>query len=904
MYLKMEKNNNPYDNLYDKLVVDENEYKFVNLTKLEDKRIDSLPFSIRILLEQAVRNCDNFNVLKSDVEKILDWQKTSIEDVEIPFKPARVLLQDFTGVPAVVDLASMRDIVKQLGKDPNIINPIIQTDLVVDHSIQVDSNGKNDSLKINQDLEYERNSERFKFLKWGQNNIKNFSVVPPGSGIVHQINLEYLAKVVYTKDNVLYPDTLVGADSHTTMINGLGVLGWGVGGIEAEAAMLGQCISLVLPQVVGVKLVGDLPEVTTATDLVLTITEVLRKKGVVGKFVEFFGDGCKNLSLANRATIANMAPEYGATMGYFPVDKETLNYLQNTARDNHLIKTVEEYCKKNLLFKTYTKEEDLIKFNDVLEIDLSKIVPSVAGPKRPQDRVDLSKLKNEFNENLTKPVSNKSFGLENSNLSSVLKYNNKEYTLNNGSILIAAITSCTNTSNPSVMLSAGLLAKKACDLGLKVPEYIKCSLSPGSWTVSLYLDDLGYLENLKSLGFALAGFGCMTCIGNSGDFDTEISEFIAKNSEMVLCSALSGNRNFEGRVHNNLKANYLCSPPLVVAFALAGKINIDFEKDPIGVSKEGKEVFLSDIWPSKKEIDEIISRKINSKLYEHIYKKVFDNHYQKSWNSIENVNSNNYEWDKDSTYIKEAPFFKEMLSGKKERFESIVKARCLLNLGDSITTDHISPAGNIAGSSIAAKFLISKGVEKKDFNSYGSRRGNYEVMARGTFGNVRLVNKLVNSVGSKTKFLLSDEEMDIFSASQKYCEKNIPLIILAGKEYGSGSSRDWAAKGPVLLGVKAVIAESFERIHRSNLAGMGILPLQFINNQSAEILKLTGTEEYDILLPEKELIPKMQITVKVNSGKENEKQFEVLLRLDTAPEIEYYKCNGILQYVLRKMISN
>lgn len=900
----MEKSSNPYDNLFDTLTVENKEYKFVNLNKLDDKRIKNLPYSIRILLEQAVRNCDNFNVLQSDVEKILDWEKTSIEDVEIPFKPARVLLQDFTGVPAVVDLASMRDIVVELGKDPNIINPIIQTDLVVDHSIQVDSNGKSDSLKINQDLEYERNAERFKFLKWGQNNIKNFSVVPPGSGIVHQINLEYLAKVIYSNENLLYPDTLVGADSHTTMINGLGVLGWGVGGIEAEAAMLGQCISLVLPQVVGVKLVGELPEVTTATDLVLTITEVLRKKGVVGKFVEFFGKGCKNLSLANRATIANMAPEYGATMGYFPVDKETLNYLTNTARNEHLVKIVEEYCSKNMLFTTYSSDEETIKYNDVVEVDLSKIVPCVSGPKRPQDRVDLSKLKNEFDENLTKPVNNKCFGLEKSNLSSVLTYNNKEYTLNNGSILIAAITSCTNTSNPSVMLSAGLLAKKACELGLKVPEYIKCSLSPGSWTVSLYLDDLGYLGKLKELGFALAGFGCMTCIGNSGEFDSEISDFIAKNSEMVLCSVLSGNRNFEGRVHNNLKANYLCSPPLVVAFALAGRVNIDFEKEPIGVSNSGKEVFLSDIWPSRKEIDEIIERKINSKLYETIYKKVFDNHYQKSWNSIENINSKNYQWNKDSTYIKEAPFFKEMLGNKKDKFESISKARCLLNLGDSITTDHISPAGNIAGSSIAAKFLNSKGVEKKDFNSYGSRRGNYEIMARGTFGNVRLVNKLAKSVGSKTNFLLTNEEMDIYTASQKYQENNIPLIVLAGKEYGSGSSRDWAAKGPVLLGVKAVIAESFERIHRSNLAGMGILPLQYLNNQSAETLKLTGLEEFDIILPEKELVPKMNLTVKVDSGKESEKQFEVLLRLDTAPEIEYYRCNGILQYVLRKMISN
>lgn len=889
----------PFSKCFENLKDEFSAYKYVNLSNLKDKRVSKLPYSIRILLEQAVRNCDEFHVKSEDVEKILDWENTSTKDVEIPFKPARVILQDFTGVPAVVDLASMRDVVAKLGKNPELINPKIPTELVIDHSIQVDSFGSKDSLLKNEEMEFSRNRERFQFLKWGQKNIKNFLIVPPGSGIVHQVNLEYLARCVFKDEEtkMVYPDTLVGADSHTTMINGLGVLGWGVGGIEAEAAMLGQTISMVLPQVVGVKFIGKLSKICTATDLVLTVTEILRKRGVVGKFVEYFGSGCKHLSLADRATIANMAPEYGATMGFFSIDSVTLDYLKQTGRSEERVKIVEQYARVNGLFRDYDndKDEDITYSGEVIQIDLDTIVPCLAGPKRPQDRVDLTKLKEQFTNGLTEKVSFKGFGLseEKAKIEKEIIYKGNKYTIRNGSVVIAAITSCTNTSNPDVMIAAGLVAQKAVKLGLKVPEYIKTSLSPGSGVVTKYLENSGLLENLEELGFNISGYGCMTCIGNSGELPDEVSDALT-SSDMVLASVLSGNRNFEGRVHNLLKANYLASPPLVVAFAIAGRVDIDFEKEQIGVSKEGKPVYLVDIWPSKEEIFDLVTKTITPKLFDEVYTKISKG--TDNWNKLEVKESLQYQWDSNSTYIKEAPFFSQMFEEKKTKIDSIKSARCLLNLGDSITTDHISPAGNIAKDSAAARYLNSKGIDKKDFNTYGARRGNYEVMARGTFGNVRIINKLITEVGSKTKHFPSNEISDIYSVSNKYITDKVPLVILAGKEYGSGSSRDWAAKGPVLLGVKAVIAESYERIHRSNLAGMGILPLEFINGETPSSLQLKGDEEFDIHLPE-QIVSGQIVNVTTSTGV----KFETKLRLDTAPEIEYYKCGGILQYVLRNI---
>ena len=890
---------NPFSNTFESIGIEElKEYKFVNLSKLEDKRVNKLPYSIRILLEQAVRNCDNFSIKKEDIEKILDWNITSNQDVEIPFKPARVLLQDYTGVPAVVDLASMRDVVVKLGKNPELINPKIPTELVIDHSIQVDSFGQKDSLQKNEEMEFYRNKERFQFLKWGQKNIKNFLIVPPGSGIVHQVNLEYLARCVFknTEEKLIYPDSLIGTDSHTTMINGLGVLGWGVGGIEAEAAMLGQTISMVLPQVVGVKITNKMSKICTATDLVLTITEILRKRGVVGKFVEFFGEGCESLSLADRATIANMSPEYGATMGYFAIDNITLEYMRITGRSEEQINLIEKYAKANKIFREYNnsnKDDEICYSGEIVHVDLSKIVPCLAGPKRPQDRVDVVQLKQQFLSGLTDKVSFKGFGLSQEKATQVktFTYNNVNYELKNGSIVIAAITSCTNTSNPDVMIAAGIIAQKAVNLGLKVPEYIKTSLSPGSGVVTKYLENSNLLESLEKLGFCISGYGCMTCIGNSGELPDLITELVT-SSEIVVASVLSGNRNFEGRVHNLVKANYLASPPLVVAYALAGKVDIDFENERIGVSSEGKDVFLTDIWPSKEEIFDLVTKTITPKLFSEVYTKISKG--TDNWNNLEVSESLQYKWDKDSTYIKEAPFFNEMFEEKKQIIQPIKSARVLLYLGDSITTDHISPAGNIAKDSAAAKYLIDKNVTKKDFNTYGARRGNYEVMARGTFGNVRIINKLLSEVGSKTKHFPSGEVLDIFSVSSKYKQEKVNLIILAGKEYGSGSSRDWAAKGPVLLGVNAVIAESYERIHRSNLAGMGILPLEFLEGENADKFGIKGDEVFEIHL-EEVLSSGMIVKVSTDTGI----KFDTKLRLDTAPEIEYYKCSGILQYVLR-----
>jgi aconitate hydratase len=790
---------NPFQNVIKDFNINNKSYKYVSFKDLNDKRFSSLPYSIRILLEAAIRNCDEFNVKKDDVENILNWQQTSTKDIEIPFKPARVLLQDFTGVPAVVDIAAMRDVMHDLGKDPQKINPLIPTELVIDHSVQVDYFGTEDAKTKNEELEFERNKERFQFLKWGQKNFKNFLIVPPGSGICHQVNLEYLARVVFNsgEGNFIYPDSLVGADSHTTMINGLGVLGWGVGGIEAEAAMLGQTISMVLPQVVGVRLTGEMPDQCNATDLVLTLTELLRKRGVVGKFVEYFGPGVASLSLADRATIANMSPEYGATMGFFSVDEKTIEYLTQTGRNVDHIKLVESYLKENHLFRDYAneKEGDIVYSGDVLNFDLSSLVPTCAGPKRPQDRVPVKNLKEDFIKALPTKLGFKGFGVseENVNKKVEFNFNNEKYELEHGSVVIAAITSCTNTSNPEVMIAAGLLAKKAVQRNLSVKPFVKTSLSPGSGVVSKYLEVAGLIPHLSRLGFTVAGYGCMTCIGNSGDLPDNLADVLIKE-DLVSASVLSGNRNFEGRIHNFVKANYLASPPLVVAYALAGNVKIDFDNEPIGIdSITGQNVFLRDIWPSKKEIAEVINTCITPKLFEEVYSRITVGTDQ--WNSLPVKDSQLYEWDPNSTYIKKPPFFDDLY--KKDLrlgFNSIDKARVFLSFGDSITTDHISPAGNISKTSAAAKYLNEKGVSNKDFNSYGARRGNFEVMARGTFANVRLINRLISEPGPNTIYLPNEKEADIYSVSQMYKEDDSRLIILAGKEYGSGSSRDWAAK--------------------------------------------------------------------------------------------------------------
>jgi aconitate hydratase len=803
--------------------------KYYDLHDLKDPRLSKLPFSIRVLLEAAVRNCDDFEVTKQDVENILNWEKTSQNQTEIPFKPARVILQDFTGVPAVVDLAGMRDAMARMGGDPNRINPLVPVDLVIDHSVQVDVARTVDAVERNQDLEFERNAERFAFLKWGASAFNNMLIVPPGSGIVHQVNLEYLARVVFESDGTLYPDSVVGTDSHTTMIDGLGVVGWGVGGIEAEAVMLGQSVSMVLPEVVGFKLTGKLRPETNATDLVLTITNILRKRGVVGKFVEFFGPGCQALTVADRATIANMSPEYGATMGFFPIDSKTMDYLRQTGRDEKKISQMEAYLKANGMFQTYETAE-IVYSGPVMELDLGTVVACVAGPKRPQDWVPLTKLKNEFTHGLTDPVSFKAFGIENVNEVANFNFAGQSYQLRHGSIVLAAITSCTNTSNPGVMIGAGLLAKNAVAKGLSVAPYIKTSLSPGSQVVDAYLTKSGLLSDLEKLGFYKAGFGCMTCIGNSGDLDESVSKAIT-SKDLVVGAVLSGNRNFEGRVHPLTRANYLASPPLVVAFAIAGRIDIDFESEPLGTGSDGKPVFLRDIWPNPTLVEQIERDIVNPAMFKESYSRVTAGNRQ--WNSLVAPSGSVFRWDDKSTYIHNPPFFsKTELSTPP--IPNIKGAYCLLNFGDSITTDHISPAGNISRNSPAGRWLLSKGVEQKDFNSYGSRRGHDLVMARGTFANIRIVNKLLNSkIGPQTLYVPSGEVLDVFDAAEKYIENHQQTIILAGKEYGSGSSRDWAAKGPKLLGVSAVIAESYERIHRSNLVGMGVLPLEFKSGQKS-----------------------------------------------------------------------
>jgi aconitate hydratase len=861
-----------------------------------------LPFSIRVLLEAVLRSVDGELVTAEDVKNLGAWNAALPKDVELPFMPARVILQDFTGVPAVVDLASMRAAVKRLGADPKRINPLVPVDLVVDHSVQVDVFGSKDALRQNAEIEFSRNRERYEFLRWGQKAFASFRVVPPATGIVHQVNLEYLAKGVLLKseggESVAMPDTLVGTDSHTTMINGLGVLGWGVGGIEAEAALLGQPLYMVTPQVVGFRLVGRLREGTTATDLVLTVTQMLRKKGVVEKFVEFYGPGLAEMSLADRATIANMAPEYGATCGFFPVDDETLAYLRKTGRSPGEVDLVERYTKEQGLFRTAATPDPV--FTDTLELDLATVEPSLAGPKRPHDRVALSAMRESFRKALTAPVKERGFGLaaEDTGKSVAFEVRGKKAELRHGSVVIAAITSCTNTSNPSVMLGAGLLARKAVRRGLRVPAHVKTSLAPGSKVVTEYLRKAGLLPDLEALGFHVVGYGCTTCIGNSGPLPAEVSKAV-NDGKLVAAAVLSGNRNFEGRVNPDVKANYLASPPLVVAYALAGTTDIDLATDAIGTAVDGAEVKLADIWPTQKEVRELEAA-IGAEMFQASYGNTFDGN--PDWNAIPVAGGDLFAFREDSTYIQEPPFFLG-LTKEPAALTDIVGARVLAVLGDSVTTDHISPAGDIALASPAGRFLGTKGVEKKDFNSYGSRRGNDRVMVRGTFANIRLKNAMVPGVeGGVTVHVPSGERMDIYDAAERYRAERTPLVVVAGKEYGSGSSRDWAAKGTLLLGVRAVVAESYERIHRSNLVGMGILPLQFKPGQNAESLGLTGHEKLTIRGLAGEIKPRQDVTVEVERKDGSQGSFAATARLDTPVDINYYRNGGILQTVLRKML--
>ncbi|XP_020591270.1 putative aconitate hydratase, cytoplasmic isoform X2 [Phalaenopsis equestris] len=875
--------------------------KYFSLPALKDSRTDKLPYSIKILLESAIRNCDNFQVSKNDVDKIIDWQNTSPKQVEIPFKPARVLLQDFTGVPAVVDLACMRDAMNRLGGDSNKINPLVPVDLVIDHSVQVDLARSENAVQTNMELEFRRNNERFAFLKWGSNAFHNMLVVPPGSGIVHQVNLEYLGRVVFNNGGILYPDSVVGTDSHTTMIDGLGVAGWGVGGIEAEAAMLGQPMSMVLPGVVGFKLSGKLCNGVTATDLVLTVTQMLRKHGVVGKFVEFYGEGVGELSLADRATIANMSPEYGATMGFFPVDHVTLQYLKLTGRSHETVSLIEAFLRANKMFVDYNEPPVETVYSSYLELDLSSVEPCISGPKRPHDRVPLKEMKADWHSCLDSKVGFKGFAVQKESQDKVVKFDfhGQPAELKHGSVVIAAITSCTNTSNPNVMLGAGLVAKKACELGLEVKPWIKTSLAPGSGVVTKYLLKSGLQQYLNQQGFHIVGYGCTTCIGNSGDLDESIATAISEN-DIVAAAVLSGNRNFEGRVHPLTRANYLASPPLVVAYALAGTVDIDFEKEPIGIGKDGRSVYFKDIWPSTEEVAEVVQSSVLSDMFKSTYEAITKGNPM--WNKLSVPASTLYSWDENSTYIHEPPYFKNMTMTPPGS-HAVKDAYCLLNFGDSITTDHISPAGSIHKDSPAAKYLLERGVDRKDFNSYGSRRGNDEVMARGTFANIRLVNKLLNGVvGPKTIHIPTGDILSVFDAAMRYKADGHETIVLAGAEYGSGSSRDWAAKGPMLLGVKAVISKSFERIHRSNLVGMGIIPLCFKPGDDADSLGLTGFERYTIDLPSNisSIRPGQDVTVVTDNGK----SFTCILRFDTEVELAYFNHGGILPYVIRNLINS
>ncbi|MBK0005143.1 MULTISPECIES: aconitate hydratase AcnA [Priestia] len=883
-------------------------YNYYRLQALEEAglgNVSKLPYSIKVLLESVLRQVDGRVITKEHVENLAKWGTKDIKDIDVPFKPSRVILQDFTGVPAVVDLASLRKAMADLGGDPDKINPEIPVDLVVDHSVQVDKAGTADSLRINMDLEFQRNTERYNFLSWAQKSFNNYRAVPPATGIVHQVNLEYLANVVHAVEEdgefVAFPDSLVGTDSHTTMINGIGVLGWGVGGIEAEAGMLGQPSYFPVPEVIGVKLVGELPNGTTATDLALKVTQVLRQKGVVGKFVEFFGPGVAELPLADRATIANMAPEYGATCGFFPVDAEALAYMRLTGRDEKDIQVVEQYTKANGLFFTPENEDPI--FTDVVEINLAEIEANLSGPKRPQDLIPLSQMQTEFKKALTAPVSNQSFGLDAKDVDKEITFklaDGSETTMKTGAIAIAAITSCTNTSNPYVLVAAGLVAKKAVEKGLDVPAYVKTSLAPGSKVVTAYLQNSGLLPYLDKIGFNIVGYGCTTCIGNSGPLAAEIEEAIADN-DLLVTSVLSGNRNFEGRIHPLVKGNYLASPPLVVAYALAGTVDVDLQKDPIGIDTDGNEVFFSDIWPSQDEIKEVVSRTVTPELFRNEYERVFDDNER--WNEIKTSEDALYTWENDSTYIQNPPFF-EGLSEEPGEVEPLNDLRVVAKFGDSVTTDHISPAGSIAKTSPAGLYLQENGVEPRDFNSYGSRRGNHEVMMRGTFANIRIKNQVApGTEGGWTTHWPTNDVMSIYDACMKYKEQGTGLVVLAGKDYGMGSSRDWAAKGTNLLGIKTVIAESFERIHRSNLVLMGVLPLQFKDGESADTLGLTGKETIAVAVDET-VKPRDLVKVTATDEAGNKKEFEVLVRFDSEVEIDYYRHGGILQMVLRDKLQS
>ena len=869
-------------------------YYYYSLKELSGQfpDINRLPFSLKVLLENLIRYEDKSSVSSENISSLAQMATKKNNEMEIAFRPARVLMQDFTGVPAVVDLAAMRDAMVKLENDPKKINPLSPVDLVIDHSVMVDFSGDPDAFKKNVELEFNRNNERYSFLKWGSKAFNNFRVVPPGTGICHQVNLEYLAKTIWTNNEegktFAFPDTLVGTDSHTTMVNSLAVLGWGVGGIEAEAAMLGQPISMLVPEVVGFKLTGELQEGITATDLVLRIVEILRAKGVVGKFVEFFGSGLNNLSLADRSTISNMAPEYGATCGFFPIDIETINYLKFTGREIETLELVEAYAKAQGMWRDINTKDPI--FSSTLELDLTEIKPSLAGPKRPQDRVLVSELKENFMSTLDETSNRKE--IKTSELNSTK--------LSDGDIGIAAITSCTNTSNPGVLIAAGLLAKKAFELGLRVKPWVKTSLAPGSKVVTDYLDGSGLQKYLDELGFNLVGYGCTTCIGNSGSLSHNITNLIETN-DLLVTSVLSGNRNFEGRISPHIKANYLASPPLVVAYAIVGSVLINLDTDPLGYDEKNNPIYLKDIWPSNKEVSDVISAVITPEMYREQYSSVFDG--GKDWENIKSVDNLTYNWDSTSTYVQNPPYFENM-KNEPEKIKDILGARALAILGDSITTDHISPAGSILKQAPAGKYLSDRQVREDDYNSYGSRRGNHEVMMRGTFANNRLTNAMVHGVkGGITKHQPSQNEMSIYDAAMLYSKNDTPLIVFGGKEYGTGSSRDWAAKGTRLLGVKAVIAESFERIHRSNLIGMGVLPLQFLNNYSHEKLKLIGNELFDIIGLEDNLSPKINVLLKVQRVNGDTENIELLCRIDTDGEAEYYLNGGILHYVLRQLAA-
>jgi aconitate hydratase len=880
-------------------------YHYYSLDKLKDQgypNIDRFPFSVRILLESVLRNENGNEVTKNHVAELASYEPKKPGGIELPFKPARVLLQDFTGVPCVVDLAAMRSAMQRLGGDPSRINPELTVNLVIDHSVQVDYFNSESALRKNAELEFERNRERYEFLRWGQGALENFEVVPPASGICHQVNLEYLGKVVQSKQegdaNLAYFDTLVGTDSHTPMINGLGVLGWGVGGIEAEAAMLGQPVFMLAPPVVGVKLTGKLRPGITATDLVLTITQMLRKHGVVGKFVEFFGKGLSAMTVPDRATISNMAPEYGATVGYFPVDDRTLEYMHATGRRLELLDLVKEYAEAQNVFRTDDTPDP--QFEDVLELDLDTVEASIAGPKRPQDRIAISKVKNEWQEALTAPVGNKGYGLDEGALekSGSVQLNGHAEEITHGDVVIAAITSCTNTSNPSVLLGAGLLAKKAVEKGLSTKPLVKTSFAPGSMVVTEYLQRAGLMPYLEKLGFYLVGYGCTTCIGNSGPLPEPVANAVEQN-DLVVAGVLSGNRNFEGRINPHTKANFLASPPLVVAYALAGRMDLDLEREPIGQGSDGEPVYMKDIWPSEEELTEYVQKALDREAFIESYANLEE--ANPDWNAIKISGSVLYPWDENSTYIQEPPFFEDM-DAEPGEITPIEKARTLVIAGDSTTTDHISPAGAIDPKSPAGQYLRSRGVEQKDFNSYGSRRGNDRIMTRGTFANIRFRNQLApGTEGSYTTYVPTGEVTDIYDASRRYIESGTPTIVLAGKDYGMGSSRDWAAKGPYLLGIRAVIAESFERIHRSNLVGMGILPLQFKEDESRQSLGLDGSEHYTIHVDDS-LSPRQDVRVTVEKSDGETVEFTTTCRIDSPVEVDYYRHGGILQYVLRKFL--